>query len=64
MDVELHNKAFGYLIIRSDTEFSVRSLALWYLSYDILQLYWNVPALWGTALLPSSGKSWMLIFDI
>jgi hypothetical protein len=57
MDVELHGKAFGYQIFRSDTEFSVRLLALWYLSYDILKLYWYVPALWGTALLPRSGKT-------
>jgi len=63
MDVELHNKTFSYLIIRTDTEFSVRSLALRYLTYGILQLYWYVPALWGTAFLPSSGKNWMSIFD-
>jgi len=60
MAAELHTKAFGYLIIRSDTESSVRLLALWYLSYDVLQLYWYVPALCGTALLPSSGKIWTL----
>ena len=60
MDAELHSKAFGYLIILSDTEPSLRLLALWYLSYDVLQLYWYVPAICGTALLPSAEKSWTL----
>ena len=63
MDVELHSKAFGYLIVRSDTEISLRSLPLWQFSYDILQFYWYVPARWGIAFLTSPGKIWMLIFD-